>query len=190
MLRVDGLVVANDHAPISFDVPAGTCVGLLGSDIERLRAVAETIGGLRAPVAGRTNTNNAEASVAVALTRAAHQLTTLGEHVTAVASSMNKKWRLRMPVAAAISRLGVDARQRLNTPESCAAAALIAALVPETDIAVLHDPFAGMSDPVRQSAIEWIRSLGGSTTAIVMTGTQERDVRAVSHTVIDLGVSR
>lgn len=188
MLRVDGLVAAIGQAPLSFDIPAGTCVGLLGSDLERLRTVAEAIGGIRPPAAGRVNIGSAE--VSISLPRAAHHLTTLNEHVATIASSINNKWRLRLPVAEAIARLGVDARSRLTTPERRAAAALIAALLPETDLAVLHDPFNGMSDEVRRNAIAWIRSLSGSATAIVITGTEERDVRAVSHTVIDLGAGR
>lgn len=188
MLRVDGLVTAHGQAPLSFDLRAGTCVGLLGSDFGRLEAVAETIAGMRAPVAGRVDIGSA--SVSIFLPRAAHRMTTLTEHVTTIASSMNRTWRLRLPVAAAISRLGVDPRMRLNTQASQSAAALIACLIPETDVAVLHDPFAGLNDAIRHNAIEWIRSLSGSATAIVVTGTQERDVRAVSHSVIEIGAGR
>jgi ABC-type thiamine transport system ATPase subunit len=95
-----------------------------------------------------------------------------------------------MTVADGIARLGLNARLRLNTPSAKSAAALIAAILPDAAIVVLHDPFRDLSDDIRAKSIEWIRSLAESGTSVLITGTSERDVRSVSHSVIEIGAGR
>ena len=195
MLRVEELSAGAADTPLTFDVAAGHCVGLLGRDATALRRIAEALGGMRPPAAGRVlidtvdllHNEQRRSHVSVCLPRAAHRLTTLGEHLSTIAST---RGRTRLPVADAIARLGLDPRARLTTAAAQSAAALLGALIAETSVAVLHDPFNGLTEAVRRNAIEWIHSLSNSRTSFVMTGTEERDVRSVSHSVIEIGARR
>ncbi len=196
MLRVEGLTGRPSGPTLTFDVPDGRCIGLLGRDEPVLRSVAELISGLRAPSHGHVfidgldtvrDASRTHALVTCTISRAAHRLTSVIEHVSAVAGG---RGRLRTSVTDGIARLGLDAKMRLSSPAARSAASLVAALVPDASVIVLHDPFKDLDDDTRAKAIAWIRALGESRAAIVVTGTEERDVRAVSHTVIDLEAGR
>ncbi len=195
MLRVEGLTVAASGPALSFDAPAGQCTGLLGSDAAVLLRFSEAICGIRAPIAGRVlvggadilSDNRARSQLSVCLARATNRFTNIREHVAAVVAARGS---LRLPAADGMSRLGVDPRARLDTSAARSAAALLAALIPAANVAVLHEPFAGMDTNVRQNAIDWIRSLSGTPAAIVIIGGEERDVRAVSHSVVSVGAGR
>jgi len=195
VLRVEGLSAEAAEKPLTFDVAAGCCVGLLGRDLDALSRIARALSGLRQPSAGRVlidtvdvhRDEQSRSLISVCLPRAAHHATTIGEHLSTIASA---RGHARLSVADAIARLGVDPRARLNSAAARSAAALLAALITETSVAVLHDPFAGLTDTVRRNAIEWIRSLSDSRTSFVMTGTEERDVRSVSRLVIEIGARR
>lgn len=196
MLRVEGLPTHIGGASLTFDVAESQCAGLLGRDLAVLLTLAENITGLRAPVTGRVllddidthrDRERARARIAVGLSRAAHPLTTLVEHAATVSAT---RAALRISVPAAIARLGLNAGTRLSTPAAKSAAALLAALLPDVGLVVLHDPFRGLDAGTRTNAIDWIRSLGSSRTSVVITGAEERDVRAVSHFVIDVGAGR
>lgn len=195
MLRVEGLMPTAGGTALTFDIPNGRCVGLLGKDLGALRQIADCVCGIRVPVAGRIliddldiqrDQDRARLQIAVNFSRTAHRLTTLGEHARTIAGTRPS----RATVAAAMSRLGLDAKMRLAAPSARAAAALIAALLPTAALIVLHDPFEDLENDVREKAIAWIRSLSDSGTALLFTGTEERDVRAVSHSVIELGAGR
>jgi ABC-type sugar transport system ATPase subunit len=194
MLRVEGLTIAGSQA-LTFDVPNGRCVGLLGKDAAALRHVAECIGGIRLPAAGRVliddldiqrDQDRARRRIAVGIARAAHALTSLGEHARTIAGTRP----VRVTAAAGIARLGLDPDLRLTTPAARAAAALTAALLPDATVVVLHDPFRNLETDVRVKAIDWIRSLAESGASLFVTGTEERDVRGVSHSVIEFGAGR
>jgi len=193
-LRVEGLPVGGTSA-LTFDVKDGQCAGLLGRDLAALRDVTDAIGGLRVPGAGRILIDDRDIladrdrtlrETAVAIARAAHPSTTLGEHAGTIASAR----KTRMTAADGIARLGLLPRMRLNTPAARAAASLIGALIADARVIVLHDPFRDLASDTREKAIAWIRSLAGSDVAVVITGSEERDVRAVSHLVIDVGAGR
>ena len=195
MLRGEGLVISAGTPALTFDVPDGRCLGFLSFDVSTLLHVAECAAGISAPFAGRVlvgdldvvrDGDRARPRIAVGLARTAHRLTSLGEHAAAVARSR----RTRASAADGIARLGLDGRTRLDTPSAQAAAALVAALLPDAPAVVLHDPFRHLDDGVRSKAIEWIRSLPEFGTSVLVTGTEERDVRAVSHAVIELGGGR
>jgi ABC-type multidrug transport system ATPase subunit len=195
MLRVDGLAPFAGVNPLSFDVPAGRCAGLLSSDVHALLAIAECTCGIRIPFAGRVliddldvarQRDRTQPQIAAGLARAAHHLTSLGEHAAAVSASR----RTRMPVTEGLARLGLDARTRLNTGPAKSAAALLAALLPAAPVVILHDPFRNLDDATRAKSIDWIRALSESSVSVLVTGTEERDVRAVSHSVIEFGASR
>lgn len=195
MVRVEGLSVSASDAALTFDVPDGQCVGLLGRDASAALDLAETIAGMRTPSAGRVLVGGADilrdavarAQIIICLPRAAHRATSIEEHVSTVAAA---RGAVRVPVADAIARLGVDPRARLTTAAARSAAALVASLVPDAGVIVLHDPFSGLHEDVRRRATDWIRALSGSRTSIVMIGLNERDVRAVSHSVISAGAGR
>lgn len=195
MLRVDGVAIAAGAPALTFEVPDGRCVGLLGRDPATLRQWAETIAGLRAPVTGRILVDDLDSirdatfttRISVCLPSAAHRLTTMAEHVGTIAAARGS---VRAPLAESLARLGLHPKTRLTTPASKSAAALAAALVPDLPAIVLHDPFAALDDRTKRHAIDWIRTLGGSRVSIVITGTEERDVRAVSHDVIEIGAGR
>lgn len=180
---------------LTFDVADGRSVGLLDRDLAALLHVAECVCGLRKPRTGRVlvddvdlaRSDEARASVAVNLSRAAHSLTSLGEHVGVVAAMRGK---LRMPLADGIARLGLDASRQLNTPAAKSAAALLCALLPDARAVVLHDPFRDLDHTTRDKAITWIRALADSGASLLITGAEERDVRAVSHSVIEAGAGR
>lgn len=195
MLRVERLTAGAAGAALTFDVPHGKCVGLLGRDAVTLLHLAECVCGIRVPATGRVLIDDLDVlrdhertrvRIAVTLARAAHSLTSLGEHATTMAATR----RPRMKAADAIARLGLRAEMRLNTPAAKSAAALVGALIPDASLVILHDPFQELSDDTRAKAIEWIRSLAASETSFLMMGTEERDVRAVSHSVIEIGAGR
>jgi ABC-type multidrug transport system ATPase subunit len=192
VLRAEGIAASSGVATLTFNVPDGRCVGLLGRDLGALLPLAECASGIRVPFAGRVlvddfdvarDRDRAQPRIAVGLARAAHHLTSLGEHAAAVAGSRPT----RMTTAEGIARLGLDARTRLDTPAARSAAAVLAALLPDASVVILHDPFSHLDGNTRAKAIEWIRSLSESGAAVLVTGTEERDVRAVSHSVIELG---
>jgi ABC-type multidrug transport system ATPase subunit len=194
MLRVEGLVTAGLASPLTFDVPNGRILGLLSADRDVLLRIAECVVGIRSPTSGRatigdadTRSESARSSIAINLPRASHALTTLGEHLETIGRA-RRVLRVRPKDAAA--RLGLSYRLRLNNPSAKAAAALLAALLPESSLIVLHDPFCDVEEQVRTGAVEWIRSLAATPVSMLVTGTAERDVRAISHTVSDVGAVR
>jgi len=195
LLRVEGLAAGAGVNPLSFDVPAGRCVGLLNRDISALLRVVECACGIRRPFAGRVLIDDLDVAaehdrmrprIAVGLARAAHHLTSLGEHAAAVSGSR----RTRVSVKDGLARLGLDARTRLNTGAAKSAAALVAALMPDAPVVILHDPFRDLDEGTRVKGIDWIRSLSESNVSVLVTGAEERDVRAVSHSVIEIGAGR
>lgn len=186
MLRVEGLPVSAGGPALTFDVPDGRCVGLLGRDATLLLHLAETLAGLRVPRAGRVLVDERR-HMSICLPRAVDPRTTLGEHVGTIAGA---RGLARKHVDEGIARLGLVRHLPLTTPAARAAAALLGALVAGTRVVVLHDPFADLDAAVRAKAIDWIRALAGSRTSIVITGADERDVRAVSHSVIDVEAGR
>lgn len=192
MLRVEGVPIADQT--LTFDASPGRCLGILYADRTRLETTAETLAGLRPPSAGRVTIDDLDtirdavrvrARVTIALPRVAAHTTSLTEHLSVVAAVRGP---VRLTVAAACARLGVPGDLRLSTPRARAVAALIAALLPEkVGLVVLHEPFLDFDDATRTKAIDWIRALDSTSTAVVITSTRERDVRAVSHTVLELG---
>jgi len=195
MLRVEGLAPNAGDSALTFDIPNGRCVGLLGRDVRALRQIAECVCGIRVPAAGRIliddldiqrDQDHARRKIAVSFPGTAHRLTTLGEHAGVIARTRPS----RITAAAAIARLGLDAKMQLATPATKAAAALVAALLPDAALVVLHDPFRNLENEVRVKAIDWIRSVSDSGTSLLVTGTEERDVRAVGHSVIETGAGR
>jgi ABC-2 type transport system ATP-binding protein len=195
MLRVDGLSAAPGDAPLSFDIPNGQAVGLLGSDAAALSRIVGTIAGLRAPTAGSIriddidvlrDPNRARSALSFCLPRAAHDRTSLREHLAVVAASRAR----RVEANAGIRRLGLDPQLRLNTPSSRAAAGLLAALLPDVPVVILHEPFRDVAEDTRTKAIDWIRSLAAAGTCVLVLGSQERDLRAVCHTVLNAGATR
>jgi ABC-2 type transport system ATP-binding protein len=195
MLRVEGLSAAPGDAPLSFDIPNGQALGLLGSDAEALSRIVEMIAGLRVPTAGHIriddidvlrDPNRARSVLSFCLPRAAHDRTSLREHAAVVAASRPS----RVDARAGILRLGLDPQVRLNTPSSKAAAGLLAALLPDVPVVILHEPFRDVPDGTRAKAIDWIRSLAASGTSVLLLGSQERDLRAVCHTVLNAGAAR
>lgn len=190
MLRVEA-VTAGSAAPLTFEIGAGRSVGVLSRDLAGLLHFAECAAGMRVPSSGRVligeldvhrEPERARRLIAVNLSRASHPLSTLGEHLQPVVAAR----ALRGSVADGLARLGLASRMRLNTKQSQSAAALAAALIPNAQVVVLHDPFRHLDDATRTKAIEWIRSLTEST-SILITGDTERDVRAVSHSVLEPG---
>jgi ABC-type multidrug transport system ATPase subunit len=190
MLRVEG-VAASGTAPLTFDVSPGRSVGVLGRDLEGLLRFAECASGMRLPSSGRVlideldihrEPNRARRLMAVNLSRASHPLATLGEHLQPVAAARP----LRGTVADGLARLGLGSQMRLNTKHAQSAAALAAALLTNAQVVVLHDPLRDLDDATRTRAIDWIRSLA-SAASILIIGDTERDVRAVSHSVLEPG---
>lgn len=201
MLRAEGLVARAGNTALTFDVEKGRCVGLLGSDLDALCRISECVSGIRVPAAGHVRItaldSNAQLDVhrdadrvrrqiAVRLPETAHRLTTLGEHLAAVAGARPA----RVTAASAMARLGLDPKMPLATSSARSAAALAAALLPDAPLVILHDPFQSLDAGVRAKGIDWIRSLASSGTSVLVTGTEERDVRAVSHAVIEIGAGR
>lgn len=195
MVRVEGVPLVAGSPLLQFEIGDGRCAGLLGSDERILEQFAETMAGLRAPIAGRILIDDIDlgrdarksSHVSVFLPRAAHRLTTLGEHLSAVASARGS---LRFAVPMAIERLGLSSRTRLSTPSARSAAALAAALIPDSRLVVLNNPFGMLDSVTRQRAIDWIRAMSETRASVVVTGTAEDDVRAVSHQVIEAGAGR
>jgi ABC-type multidrug transport system ATPase subunit len=191
MLLVEG-VAAGGGTTLTFEVAGGRSVGVLGRDLAGLLHLAECVSGLRAPSAGRVligdldihrEPDRARSAIAVNLARAAHPLATLGEHLAPIAAARP----LRAGVADGIARLGLTPRTRLDTKSARSAAALAAALMTSAQVVVLHDPFRDLDESTRTKAIDWIRSLAASPSSILITGDTERDVRAVSHAVLETG---
>jgi ABC-type sulfate/molybdate transport systems ATPase subunit len=195
MLRVEQLATHAGDAPLAFEIPTGQTTGLLGRDAQLLSRVIEATAGLRTPVSGNIhfdgidlirNAARARPQIALSLVRAIDRHTSLAEHVGVVAATR----RCRLNPKDALVRLGLDARMRLDTPAARSAAALAAALLPEAGLVLLHEPFRDLDAATREKAVDWIRSLAGQPTSILITGTGERDVRAVSHQVVELGAGR
>lgn len=195
MLRVEALAVSAGDAPLSFEISNGQTLGLLGANTDGLLRVVEAIAGLRAAVAGNIRIDDldvlrdsaaARALVSICLPRAANGGTSLRDHAGVVAASR----RARLSARDGIARLGLDARLPLNAPAARSAAGLLAALIPDVPVVLLHEPFRDLADETRAKAIDWIRELGGSGTCVLITGREERDVRAVSHQVIETGAGR
>jgi ABC-type multidrug transport system ATPase subunit len=192
MLRVEGVPAIAGGPGFSFAVPAGASLGLLGVNAAVLQRFSETLAGLRMPLAGRVLINDLDsvrdcagvrARVSMCMPRAAHARVTLLEHLRLIAAVRVK---LRLPVADVLARLALDPHTRLTDPGARGAAALAGALLPDSSLVILHDPFAGLSEPTRRAAIEWIRSLAATSTAVITTGTDEGSVRAISQSVIPL----
>ncbi|TAK15265.1 MAG: hypothetical protein EPO35_07950 [Acidobacteria bacterium] len=184
MLRVEGLPIRAGGPALTFDVADGRCVGLLGADVPALLRLAETLAGLRTPLVGRVWIDG---PASICLARAAHPRTTLGEHVGTIGAA---RGLTRSTVDEGIARLGLTGNMPLTTPSARAAAALLGALIAGRGVLVLHDPFANLDAGVRAKAIDWIRALAAAPTSIVITGADERDVRAVSHSVIEIEAGR
>lgn len=196
MLRVEDLRVGSANAALTFEVPGGRCVGVLGRDAVYLHQLSECLTGLRAPAGGRAlvdefdtirDRDQARTRLSVCVPRAVDRVTTIGEHVGTIAAARRS---LRASVAESLSRLGLDPRQRLTTGAARSAAALIGALIAETSAIVLHEPFTALDESTREKAIVWIRALADAPVSIVILSAAERDVRSVSHHVIDAGAGR
>ena len=195
MIDVDAVPLEPGGHALKFSVADGRCAGVLGAQEHLLARFAETLAGARAPIAGRILIDDVDvrrsdgggARISAYIPRAAHRLVTLGEHLSAVAAA---RGTMRFTPAQAIDRLGLNARTRLNTAAAQSSAALAAALMPESRLIVLHQPFAALDPAARHRAIDWIRAMAETPASIIVTGTAEGDVRAVSHQVIDAGAGR
>lgn len=194
MLRVEGVPAGG--AAWTFDVPDGRCVGLLSADATALAHISDVISGLRPTTAGSILIDGWDSVrdgarvrmlVSVCLPRAADHRATVLDHVGAIARA---RGAVREPVADGLARLGLSPNTRLTTVAAKAGAALAAALIARASVIVLNEPFRGLSDDTRTRAIDWIRSLSSAPVSIVIAGSEERDVRAVSHHVITPGVGR
>lgn len=196
MLRVEDLRVGTATPALRFDVAHGRCTGVWGHDAAHLQQIFDCLAGLRAPAGGRVlvdefdtirERDQARARMSVNLPRTADRVTTIAEHVAAIAAARGS---LRSSVADTIGRLGADPSMRLTTASARAAAGLIGALIGDTSVIVLHEPFLALDESTRERAIAWIRALADAPVSIVMLSTAERDVRSVSHQVIDAGAGR
>jgi ABC-type multidrug transport system ATPase subunit len=195
VVRVDGVPLVGGGPALQFEIGDGRCAGLLGSDERTLAHFAHTMAGMRGPIAGRILIDDVDvwresaqrSQTSVFLPCAAHRLLTLGEHLDTVARIRGS---LRFTVAAAIERVGLSSNTRLDTPTARSAAALAAALIPDSRLVVLHQPFAGLDGSMRQRAVDWIRAMSNTRASIIVTGTAEGDVRAISHHVIEAGAAR
>jgi len=195
MLRVEGLTIGAGDPPLSFEIANGQTIGLLGSDANQLLRIVEAVGGLRVPLAGNIRIDDldvvrdsarARPIVSICLPRATHRETSLREHAGVVAASRSS----RISAGDGIKRLGLNPKMRLTTPAAKSAAALLAALLPNVPVVLLHEPFRNLDAGTRATAIAWIRELGASGASVLVASTEEGDVRAVSHSVIGAGATR
>lgn len=196
MLRVEALRAGAAAPALTFDVPHGKCIGVFGHDAAALQQISECLSGARVPVSGRVlvddvdtsrNWNAARTRVSVYVPSATDRVTTAGEHVATIAAA---RGALRASVVDSMRRLGVNPHQPLTTGAAKAAAALVGALIADTSAIVLYEPFTALDASTRDKAILWIRELAESPVSIVMLSAIERDVRSVSHAVIDVGAGR
>lgn len=194
MLRAEQLAMSGGRAPISFAVERGRCLGLLGPTPQHTSHLLLACAALARPVSGRVLINdtdtaaNPEAArrqVAVARTQCVDERLHLREYLRAVARGRRAAGTtLRLSVTEMLARLDLDGARALSSPEAQAEAAIAAALLPAVGLVVLDEPFAHLRSETRVRAIEWIRALAADSAAVVIGGREERDLRAVSHTVV------
>lgn len=194
MLIVDQVAVVRGAAPVSFDVAAGRCLGLLGPSPDHTSRWLLTAAGVMRPLTGSVRIGGTEttrdhdtARRRMALTRPqsvdAHLR--LHEYLHTVAQArLASGTHARAPVATVIDRLGLDGACRLTSPTARAEASLAAALLPAVGLVILDEPFAQVRAETRRLAIDWIRALATDAVAVLIGGREERDLRAVSHTVL------
>jgi ABC-type multidrug transport system ATPase subunit len=200
MLLVDQVSVVRGGTPRSFEVAAGHCLGLLGPSPDHTSRWMLTSAGLMRPLTGSVRIGDSEttrdrevARRRMAITRPQSVDTRLRmqEYLHTVAQARRASGTLaRAPVAAVIDRLGLDGACRLTSPAARAEASLAAALLPAVGLVILDEPFAQIRPETRRLAIEWIRALATDAVAVLIGGREERDLRAVSHTVISTEPAR
>ncbi len=193
MLRVEGVPVAAGRGPLSFDVPAGRCIGIQGRSPAEISRFLLAAAGLARPVGGRVLIDGRDPSQDPAATRRHVAITRRGsidarlrlsEYLTTVAGARRATGTIaRVPVTALLERLALNGARALSTTEARAEAALGAALLPSVGLVILDEPFANVSADTRARAIEWIRALADEPVAVLIGGLEERDLRTVGHTV-------
>ena len=200
MLRVEALVTRAGRAPLSFEVARGRCVGLLGTTAEDVSRVLLAAAALSRPVSGRVMIDDIDTvrepdsvrrRVAVTRPRCVTDRLRLREYLDTVARARRSTGTtLRASVAETLQRLALDGARTLTSPAARAEAALAASLMPSVGLVVLNEPLAHVSSDTRTRAIEWIRALANEPVAVLIGGREERDLRAVSHTVIAMETAR
>jgi len=200
ILRADGVTAAGGHAPLTFEVGSGRCLGVLSTSPRDTSRLLLTSAGLIKPLTGRVTIAGIDAVQSpdaarrhVAITRrdCIDSRLRLDEYLSAV-SQARRAMGLpsRASVPAVVDRLGLDRSKRLSSAVARAEAALAAALMPGVSLVVLDEPFRDISDETRTRAIEWIRTLAAEAVAVVIGSRVERDVRSVSHTVMSVEPAR
>ena len=193
MLRVEGLPCPG--GTLTFEVAPGQCLGLWSHGADDLAPVSQMIAALRSAAPGRVAIDRWDserdaaqfrAAVSVYLPKAADRRSTALEHVHAIARVRGS----RDSAAAALRRLHISPDAPMASAAVRSGAALAAVLVSGAPVLVLHEPFTELSHDTRGSAIEWILALARTTTSIVVSGREERDLRAVSTLVIKVGATR
>lgn len=200
ILRADGLSAADGRAPLTFEVASGRCLGLLSTSPRYTSSLLQAAAGLTKPVTGRVtiagidvreNPEAARRHVAITRRDCVSGQLRLHEYLSAVSQARQAMGcGSRASVPAVIGRLGLDRSRILSSPAANAEAALAAALLPAVSLVLLDEPFRDVSDETRARAIEWIRALAAEPVAVVIGGSAESDLRAVSHVVVRVEPAR
>lgn len=200
MLRVESLTVTPKYTPLTFDVASGECLGLLGFSATHTSRLLVTVAGLARPLSGSVlidgvdvidGSATARRQLAITRTPCVPVQLRLREYLqTVIDSRRSHGMPSRTTAAAALERLRLDGGRMLSTPAARSEAALAAAILPSARLVILDEPFHAVSADTRTAAIEWIRALAADSVGVLIGGREERDVRAVSHTVISTGRAR
>jgi ABC-type multidrug transport system ATPase subunit len=199
-LRVEGLLAAGGSAPLTFEVSRGRCLGLLGASALGTSRLLQTVAALEKPATGRVtiadidvrlDPDAARRHVAIMRRSCIDSGLRLHEYLSAVSHARKASgFSARASVSTVIERLALNRARSLSSPAARSEAALAAALLPAVGLVLLDEPFRDLSDETRARAIEWIRALAQETVAVVIAGPTERDLRAVSHTVVSVEASK
>lgn len=200
MLRVESVSMRAGRAPLTFDVPHGRCLGLLSASAEDTSRLLLAAAGMARPLTGRvlisdvdslTATDASRHRVAITRPQCVDPRLLLREYLDTVSRARRDAGVApRASTAEVLQRLALNGARALDSSAARAEAALAAALLPAVDLVILDEAFAHVSADTRTRAIEWIRALADEPVAVLIGGREERDLRAVSHTVISMEAAR